>query len=250
MNFESRFVSDAPALELREVDGKRMFRGGFAVFNSRSHDLGGFREVIDPKAFNRVLARGDDVQAWFNHNPDNLLAATRSGTLRLWTDERAAWYEFPYDDSDPDHQRIAAKIARGDLAGSSFGFRAATDEWSTDDDDYPLRTVTEMAAVRDVGPVSMPAYPETETVGAMTFRSLAELTELPADELVKAAKAGTLRDTLISLHAEGEAQEDSDADSQKDADSDAETRIHVPPLPPASRHEWADYTKGQPHGNS
>ena len=250
MNYETRFVVDAPALELREVDGRKMFRGGFAVFGSRSHDLGGFKEQIDPKAFTRVLARGDDIQAWFNHNPDHLLATVRAGNLRLWTDERAAWYEFPYDDSDPDHQRIAAKAARGDLVGSSFGFRAATDEWTTDEDDYPLRIVTEMAAVRDVGPVAMPAYPGTETIGAVTFRSLSKLTETPEGDLLAAAQAGLLRDTLISLRDGGPALEDSDADSQKDADSDAQVRIHVPPLPPKKRSIWADYEKGQPHGNS
>lgn len=243
MNYEQRFVADVPPLEIRlDADGNKNFRGAFAVFNSRSHDLGGFKEELDPRAFNRVLARGDNIQAWFNHNPDNLLATVRAGTLKLWTDDRGAWYEFPFDDSDPDHQRVAAKAERGDLVGSSFGFRAATDEWTTDENDLPLRRVTEVAELRDVGPVSMPAYPGTESVGAMTFRSLSDLTDLPAEELVAASKAGTLRDTLLAVaERSADAQKDSDADSPKDADSDAEKRTVKTPLAPKTRQGWSDY---------
>lgn len=220
-SFEQRFVADVPPLEIRtDENGRKMFRGAFAVFNSRSHDLGGFKEEIAPSAFTRVLNRGDNVQAWFNHNPDNLLATVRAGTLKVWADERAAWYEFPFDESDPDHKRVAAKAARGDLVGSSFGFRASGDSWSTDENDYPLRTVTDVSALRDVGPVSTPAYPATETVGALAFRSLADTAGVDVDELVAASEAGELREFLLALQAEETAQtEEDDSASRKDVDS-------------------------------
>lgn len=233
--FEQRFVADVPPLELRtNDDGNRVFRGAFAVFNTRSHDLGGFREVLSPKAFNRIIANDgqrSQVQAWFNHNPDNLLATVRAGTLKLWTDERAAWYEFDFDPNDPDHQRVAAKAERGDLVGSSFGFRASGDEWSTDDDDYPLRTVTEVSVLRDVGPVSTPAYPATETVGALTFRSLSDMVGVEVDALVEASKAGDLRSFLLASASEDTAQEDEAADAQKAADAQPERTRHTPLAP-------------------
>lgn len=244
-SFEQRFVADVPPLELRtNENGQKVFRGAFAVFNSRSHDLGGFKEQIAPSAFNRILSRGDDVQAWFNHNPDNLLATVRAGTLKLWTDERAAWYEFPYDANDPDHQRVAAKAERGDLVGSSFGFRASGDHWDVDESDYPLRTVTEVSQLRDVGPVSTPAYPATETVGALTFRSLSEQVGVPADQI---AASGDIRSFLSASSTADEdntAQVDDDSDSQKDADSQPEQRDTppLPPLPPRLPRAWyGDY---------
>jgi len=46
-----------------------------------SENLGGFREKIDPNAFNSVL--DNDVRALFNHNPDLILGRTTSGTLSL-----------------------------------------------------------------------------------------------------------------------------------------------------------------------
>lgn len=233
--FEQRFVADVPPLEIRVADdGRKMFRGAFAVFNTRSHDLGGFREMMSPTAFNRVIAadaQRNQIQAWFNHNPDNLLATVRAGTLKVWTDERAAWYEFPFDEDDPDHQRVAAKTARGDLVGSSFGFRAAADEWRADDDDYPLRIVTEVSVLRDVGPVSTPAYPATETAGALTFRSLSELTGADIDDLVAASKSGDLRSFLLSKTQEDTAQEDEAADAQKAADAQPERTRHTPLAP-------------------
>jgi HK97 family phage prohead protease len=244
--FEQRFVADAPPLEIRtDENGRRMFRGAFAVFNSRSRDLGGFKEEIAPEAFNRILARGDDVQAWFNHNPDNLLATVRANTLKLWTDERAAWYEFPFDPNDPDHHRVAAKAERGDLVGSSFGFRASGDSWGVDETDYPLRTVTEVSHLRDVGPVSTPAYPGTESVGALTFRSLQDVTGVDADKLAEASEAGELRSFLLAQATEDTAQTvDDDSDSQKDADSqpDQRTTLTLPPLPPQRPRSWyGDY---------
>lgn len=253
--FEFRYVADAPPLELRVAeDGRRMFRGAFSVFNSRSGDLWGFKEEIRPGAFKRIITNPQQrsgVQAWFNHNPDNLLATVRAGTLRIWEDERAAWYEFPFDENDPDHMRVAAKAERGDLVGSSFGFRAAKDEWTTDEDDYPLRIVTEVAELRDVGPVSMPAYPETETTGALSFRSLSEMTGTPPEDLLAAAEKGELRAFLLDSASREPAQEEKAADAQKAADALANERTSRPPtpLPPKMPRTWySKYQGGTSHG--
>lgn len=243
--YEQRFVADVPPLEIRtDESGRRMFRGAFAVFNTRSHDLGGFKEEMSPKAFNRIIANDgqrNQVQAWFNHNPDALLATVRAGTLKIWTDERAAWYEFPYDVNDPDHQRVAAKAERGDLVGSSFGFRASADEWTTDETDYPLRTVTEVSALRDVGPVSTPAYPATETVGALTFRTLSERVGATPEELVAASTAGDLRSFLLAKAGEDAAPEDDAADAQKAADAEPERSNPLPPLAARMPAWYGDY---------
>jgi HK97 family phage prohead protease len=54
---------------------------------------------------------------------------------------------------------VANLIARGDVYGSSFGFRNAKDRWERKDG-KALRTLVEMD-VFDVGPVVNPAYEDT-----------------------------------------------------------------------------------------
>jgi HK97 family phage prohead protease len=194
MQFERRDIPNTP--ELRFDEERTRIIGYAAVFNRYSLDLGGFVEQIHPGAFGRVLGRDDNVLALFNHSMDNLLATRNAGSLRLSEDDTGLRYEFDLDTDDPDHQRVIAKVRRGDLTGSSFGFRVASDDWSTTEDDYPLRTVTEVAQLRDVGPVTTPAYPDTATVAPLALRSLAELAERTVDELVAAE---SLRDFLLNL---------------------------------------------------
>jgi uncharacterized protein len=209
--YERRDFDAAPELRM-DADATRII-GYAALFNRYSHDLGGFVERIAPGAFKRVLNRGDDVLGLFNHDMDNLLATRAAGTLRLSEDETGLRYEFDLDATDPDHQRVIAKVRRGDLRGSSFGFRVALggDDWGTTDKDYPLRTVTEVAALRDVGPVSAPAYPDTAEVGKLALRSLAEMVGRDVDELV--AAGNDLRDFLLRSAEEDTAQDTVDAAS-------------------------------------
>ncbi len=56
-------------LEVRLADDSRHIDGYSAVFNSRSHNLGGFVEVIAPSAFDGVLERSD-VKLLLNHNEE------------------------------------------------------------------------------------------------------------------------------------------------------------------------------------
>ena len=191
MTIEQRFVADL--LDVRS-DGDATFITGYAaVFNRLSKNLGGFVERIAPGAFKRVLNSGSEVQAWFNHDPNTLLGSTASGTLDLREDDTGLRYEFRIDRTDSDHERVLSKVRRGDLKGSSFGFRVASDEWGTTEEDFPQRTVIEVAELRDVGPVSVPAYPDT----AVALRSLAVLVDRPVDALVEAAARNELRDFLI-----------------------------------------------------
>jgi ABC-2 type transport system ATP-binding protein len=73
-----------------------------------------------------------------NHNVDWLLGTTLSGTLRLSVDGTGLPYEVDLDMTDPDAQRIAAKVAKRKMLGSSFSFRAIEDAWSTTDQGFTL----------------------------------------------------------------------------------------------------------------
>jgi HK97 family phage prohead protease len=138
------------------------FVGKAIVCNSRSKNLGGFVEIIDPKALDE--ADLSDVVGLFNHNRDFVLGRTTSGTLTLTRDSDGGLsYRIAYDPKDPDHERVMAKIIRGDVVGSSFAFRVAPngDSWDkeeTETSSIYVRTVTKISRISDVCPVTTPAY--------------------------------------------------------------------------------------------
>lgn len=151
-------------LEVRAAREKSSSPGtlhGYAArFNEPSGDLGGFREILAPGAFRAVL--GHDVRALRNHEPDLILGRLSAGTLRLEEDGDGLRYEV--DLPDTTHGRDTAEmVRRGDLTGSSFGFRVAPqgDQWSMGDGGMPMRTVHKIMSLHDVGPVTFPAYEST-----------------------------------------------------------------------------------------
>jgi uncharacterized protein len=164
------------ATELRAVsddNGVRHITGYAAVFNSLSEDLGGFREKIAPGAFARAV-KEDDVRALWNHNSDNVLGRTKSGTLRLSEDNHGLKIECDPPDAQWVRDLIAS-IERGDVDQMSFGFvvrrypDGSRGSMWVEENGEDIRILTDVELF-DVSPVTFPAYPDTE-VG---LRSLAE----------------------------------------------------------------------------
>lgn len=154
---------DCGKLELRKAGEKApCVRGYGAVFNSLSEPMFGFREQIAPGAFDGCL--GDDVRALFNHDPNHILGRSIAGTLRLSIDERGLAYECDLPDTQAARD-LAISIDRGDVSQSSFAFRVAPngDTWDENEDGIIIRTITKMARLYDVSPVTYPAYPDTVT---------------------------------------------------------------------------------------
>lgn len=145
-------------LELRSEDNSpTVVRGTGALFNILSEDLGGFREKIAEGAFDDVL--GDDVRALFDHKGHLILGRTKSGTLKIWVDQRGLNYE--YEDPDTSYSRDLIKsMERGDVDQSSFGFYVGEDRWDEIDGVYH-RTILKVSRLLDVSPVTYPAYTET-----------------------------------------------------------------------------------------
>jgi HK97 family phage prohead protease len=168
---ERRYLSTD--IEFRaQADGKLATVIGYgAVFNSRSALLfGEFYEQITPGAFARALKSNPDIKSMLNHSPNMLLGSTAAKTLRLSEDERGLRYEL--DPANTSAGRDAVElIGRGDLRGSSFGFRLKPggDKWERRDGDI-IRTINEFEWLMDVSPVAFPAYPETTA----DVRSVAE----------------------------------------------------------------------------
>jgi HK97 family phage prohead protease len=139
----------------------KTIRGYAAMFNSMSHDLGGFREVIAPGAFADVLARGADVRLLYNHDDGAVMARTKSGTLELVEDEMGLRIWARVDMADTDVQRVIPKMMRADVDQMSFAFTVEKDEWD-ESNGYPLRTIRSVGELFEVSIVPFPAYEATK----------------------------------------------------------------------------------------
>ena len=145
-------------IELREDDGEQRISGYAAVFNKLSENLGGFREQIQPGAFDKVM--GDDVRALFNHEPHLILGRTTADTLQLEIDDHGLRYRI--DPPDTQYARDLVKsIERKDVTQSSFAFWVEDDSWDEDDDGRLIRTIKQFRRLYDISPVTYPAYPDT-----------------------------------------------------------------------------------------
>lgn len=213
---ETRALNEG--LEVRTSEGGQATLVGYAaVFGARSANLGGFVEVVRPEAFERTLELEADVRALVNHDPSKLIGRSKAGTLRLAADEHGLRYEVDVPDT-AEGRDLVHLIARGDITGSSFKFRAIGQEWGTTDDGYPERALTEVALV-DVGPVTFPAYAATD--GEVALRSLAVSHDLDEAVVLEAAEAGELRSLLDAPPAEAVEADEAGDEAEGEADEPA-----------------------------
>ena len=141
----------------------RTITGYASVFNRMSEDLGGFREMIAPGAFRDVIARGANVKLLYDHDSASVLASTGNGSLELREDDTGLHVWARVDMTDPDVQRVAAKLRSGIVDQMSFAFTVKDDEW-----DYtggmPVRTVRAIDDLFEVSVVAFPAYNDTKVM--------------------------------------------------------------------------------------
>lgn len=189
MNVVERRTTTA-TVELRAEGDKRTAVGHAAVFGKLSQNLGGFVERVAPGAFTKTIDE-QDIRALFNHHEDHVLGRLGAGTLRMTEDDDGLSYEIDLPDTTIGRD-VATLLARGDVSGSSFGFRVIEDEWGETEQGFPLRTLKQVS-LRDVGPVTFPAYTDSKAA----LRSLAEKRSYDIDVLVAAAEAGELGALIV-----------------------------------------------------
>jgi HK97 family phage prohead protease len=126
------------------------------MFDTPSHDLGGFTEYVARGAFSKTLNDGADVRLLIDHEGAPL-ARTKSNTMRLVEDERGLRVEADLDPANPRAAEIISALKRGDMNQMSFAFRVIKDEWSRD---RSTRTLKEVRLF-DVSVVTFPAYENT-----------------------------------------------------------------------------------------
>lgn len=161
MTTDTRFLEGAEVRAETGEDGQTVLRGYAAVFGVLSNDLGGFREIVRPRAFDRALT-GADVRCLINHDATKVLGRTRPGTLRLSIDAKGLRFECdaPATSYAVD---LATSIRRGDIDGCSFRFYVAKngDVWQRQPDGQIVRELLEVD-IDDVSIVTYPAYRATE----------------------------------------------------------------------------------------
>lgn len=190
-------------IEVRAAEGQPTVIAGYgAVFGSETVIAGVFREQIAPGAFRKALAQAD-IRGTFDH--ELVLGRTTNQTLRLSEDERGLRYEIEPNPKDSQAMDAVARIQRGDVTGSSFGFRVAEggETWtrSAGAGQLPLRVITEFELIRDVGPVSFPAYEETTAEARSAARAAAAMTPGAAEEAGEAIQFVAMKDLLDQVTA-------------------------------------------------
>jgi HK97 family phage prohead protease len=170
--------------EVRSEGNAFQFYGYALKWDTRSQNLGGFRERVAAGATADSIQQ-DDIRALFNHDPNLILGRNRSNTLRLSEDSTGLHYEV--DMPDTTYARdLATAMERGDVSQSSFGFKVAGpdgQDFAEDSDGFPLRTLNKISLF-DVSPVTYPAYTDsTSGVGSRALELLAEQRGIPVARL-------------------------------------------------------------------
>jgi len=184
-------------VEHTDSDGMK-FSGYAAVFNSDSEPLP-FIETIMPGAFKRSLKARNEVKLFKNHNMDEVLASTRSKTLRLSEDSKGLLAEATLPDTTAGRD-LAVLMKRGDVHSMSFGFSVPRggDSYS---DDGMTRQLKEIR-LHEVSIVTgFPAY-EATTATVRSLDILASRTNVDPDALADALNKLESGDKLPDIQAD------------------------------------------------
>lgn len=170
-------------LELRtitdEEDEEKRTVGGYALkYNQQSdvlRDYWGdeFVEEFAEGAFDESLQERNQKALW-NHKSEYPLGSVQSGTLRFNSDDTGLNYDIDLPNNSWGDDALES-IKRGDVDGSSFGFKVTNDKWSETEIDGKTilkRTVLE-AELYEVSPVTFPAYNSSD----VKLRSLKDYKE-------------------------------------------------------------------------
>lgn len=173
-----RLISRGAEVRAKGEGKDKKLVGYAAMFNSPSHDMGGFVEVIRPGAFARALREGQDVVCLFNHDMNQVLGRTSARTLTLKEDAKGLYFECALPDTGAARD-VLVSVEREDIQGCSFRFMVNRSgptpgaKWMFTDGATPdVRELLDVDLI-DVGPCTDPAYPATE-VNARNYQAARE----------------------------------------------------------------------------
>ena len=152
-------------MRARQEDGKGIIEGYAVIYESET-DLYYFREIIRAGALEKTNLK--DVRFLVNHNTDMIpLARSRNNnensTMQLIVDKKGLFVRIKLDiENNAEAKSLYSAIERGDISGMSFMFTIRAEEWTDEDTDSPLRTITDIEQIYEVSAVTFPAYEDTE----------------------------------------------------------------------------------------
>lgn len=195
--------ADQPAAVEVRGDQEPKIRGLAAAYGKWSLDLGGFKEIIEPGAFDRVLSKRKlDVVALFDHEGQPL-GRTTSGTLRLSSDPDGLRYEIDPPDTQLGRD-VTTLVRRRDLFGSSFAFTVDQkgEVWDRDANGNTTRTIKEFSGLFDVSVVTHAAYGSATSVAVRNYERWRSASLTPQEIAEEIEKASDFRaDAARSLAA-------------------------------------------------
>ncbi len=182
-------ILHATEVRASQANGKMLVKGYAARYNVLSGIIPpGFRELIEPGAFKRILSTDPDVVCLFNHKDDVVLGRTTNGTLRLKEDDKGLAFECDLPDTEAARD-VYASVSRGDLKNCSFSFQLAEGMDTLSEETIPddrvrgivgrtiksvVRRIKDFAQLFDTSIVTNPAYPGT-SVDARNLVAVAEM---------------------------------------------------------------------------
>lgn len=135
---------------------------GYALlFNSPSKDLGGFVEVIDPKALDNVDL--SNVIMLDQHDYSKPLASVKAGTLKLDIDDKGLHFVASLDDSVSYANDAYQNVKSGNVDSMSFRFDVddGGDQFTQDENGNVTRTIKQVKDLFEVSTVTVPAYDDS-----------------------------------------------------------------------------------------
>lgn len=154
-------IPDNQQTDDKQVQKSNTVEGYALLFNQPSNDLGGFIEVIDPKALDNVdLSK---VVMLDQHDYSKPLASVEAGTLTLVVDAKGLHFTAQLDPSVTYANDTYNNVKNGNINSMSFRFDIddGTDSWTKDDTGQVTRTVKQIKDLFEVSTVTVPAYDST-----------------------------------------------------------------------------------------
>lgn len=215
-------------IQVRELeDGKRVIEG-MIPYNQRSEWMG-FYEYITPTAFNKTLADGADVRAFWNHDTTKLLGRVKNGSLRLRSDEVGLHIECDLP-ATTYAEDVYSLIREGYNTGMSFGFTTIQDKWDNQEENGKMVPVCHLIEVRlfEVSfCVSFPAYEGTQSEARSIRSIIDEIKTMKPEDLSdedRTALMNTLRE-LTPEEPQPETEPVTPAAESTEAERELETQL-------------------------
>jgi HK97 family phage portal protein/HK97 family phage prohead protease len=212
---ETRRLDVFSKAETRKTEDGRMILRGLIPYNSRSEEMFGFVEQIDPTAFHKSLADRSNVYLFWAHDESRVLAATGSRTLSMRDTPIGLEWEAELREGSADYFQA---VQRGDVDGVSFGFIVRKEEWDMEQEPA-MRTLKEVQLLEISAGVAFPAYPGAQSEAAR--RSVES--ELPRIQEMRSKYDAEKQTPAESLESTAEQPQALDSSSRAEAMQELQT---------------------------